>query len=70
MIIQYSLVALALVFAVLYLTRQTWRTWTSSRSGCGGGCCAKAGVKEQPSSEGRIPGEQLTIRVRRPGSSH
>jgi hypothetical protein len=67
---QLALVALAVLGAVVYLGRQTWRL---GRSKCGGGCgCAQtksaAGTGEAPAAP-LISADELTARARRNGSA-
>ncbi|HEV3259087.1 MAG TPA: hypothetical protein VG013_19600 [Gemmataceae bacterium] len=67
MIWQLILVALLVTAAACYLARAAWRTWTGSKSGCGGGC--SCGPKQAaPTVKGQgtlIPSEQLSMRLRR-----
>ena len=67
---QLTVVALSVAGAVVYLGRQTWRTW--SAKGCGGCGCggkkASAGTPGQAAPLALIPVEHLTLRSRsRPG---
>jgi hypothetical protein len=52
--------------AVAYLARQTWRTWSRKKSGCGGscGCASSPPASSQPTF---IPLEQLGLRRSDPG---
>jgi hypothetical protein len=65
MMLQYLLVAVALLAAVLYLGRQAWLTWTRSGRGCGGGCCSEATKPPGTSSGGMISTDELTARLRK-----
>lgn len=60
---QLLLVAAIVACAVLYLGRQTWRTWRGRKAGCGGSCdCgSKSGGKNQVTV---IHTEQLQLRPR------
>jgi hypothetical protein len=64
---QIALVALAVGLASLYVVRQTWRTWSARKGGCGGGCCGKR--HDEAAKPGTVPAriipvEELTLRVR------
>jgi hypothetical protein len=51
--------------AVVYLMRQTWRSWAFGKSTCAGSCgCSnsKYSPHEEPESTTLIPADQLTIR--------
>ncbi len=66
--LQYLLVAAVVVVALLYVLRQTWRTWAGKGKGnCGGSCScsgkSKPASASQPSSP-LIPAEDLTARLR------
>ena len=63
---QLLLVGVIVTGAAGYLVRQTWRTWTRSRSGCGGcGCGSKtAGPAAGNGQVTLIPTEQLSLRPR------
>lgn len=58
---QLIVVGLIVGCAVLYLARQTWKTW-SGRGGCAKGC--GCGEKKTESKTKLIPVEELTLRVR------
>jgi hypothetical protein len=59
---QLLLVALIVAGAALYLGRQTWRTWSGKKAGCGGGCgCAPTAAG---GSSTIIPPDELTLRLR------
>jgi hypothetical protein len=64
---QWPLVILVIVLAAVYLARQTWRTWTGSKSGgCGGGCsCSKATATPNQDGVTLVPVEQVKL-LRRP----
>jgi hypothetical protein len=66
---QMPLVLLVIAAAAVYLARQTWRSWTGTKSGgCGGGCgCSKATATESKDGVTLVPVEQVTLR-RRPRS--
>jgi hypothetical protein len=55
--------------AVLYLARQSWRTWAGTKSGCGGcgGGCGKPSKTGQTKGPVLIPIEQLQVRRRPAG---
>jgi len=59
---QMLAVLLIVSAAVVYLARQTWRTWAGHGRGCGKGCCGTAANKPQPTAF--IPSEHLTLRMR------
>jgi len=57
---QLLAVGVIVAAAVSYLARQTWRTWSAKKSGCGGcGCGSKSNDNATV-----IPVEQLTLRRR------
>jgi hypothetical protein len=58
---QLIVVGLIVGCAVLYLARQTWKTW-SGRGGCSKGC--GCGDKKPQASPKLIPAEELTLRMR------
>jgi len=58
---QLAIVLLIVGVAVLYLGRQTWRTWSGKGKGCGKGCCDS---HPNPSETALIPSDQLTLRTR------
>jgi hypothetical protein len=46
-----------------YLLRQTWRTWSGRKAGCGGcGCAKEQSANATPAA--LIPAEQLRLRRR------
>ena len=58
---QLIVVGLIVVGAVLYLARQTWKTW-SGRGGCSKGCgCGEKKTEARPKL---IPSNELTLRAR------
>jgi hypothetical protein len=69
MIWQPLLVGVVVVAATAYLLRQTWRTWFSAKTGCGGGCsCAGKSVAAKAKADGPsttlISVNELTQRIR------
>lgn len=60
---QLFLVAVAVVLALLYLGRQTLRTWRGKGSGCGGCKCASP-PSSSKNSNTLIPIEQVKLRRR------
>ncbi len=61
MVAQIIVVTVIVAAAVLYLARQTWRTWTGKRGGCSKGCgCGESRPKERPEL---IAPEQLLVRM-------
>ena len=70
MLWQLTIVCLLAAGAASYLIRKSWKTWSGSQRGCGGGCgCSKVPRTEEnhQHSVTVIPAEQLTIRSREPG---
>jgi hypothetical protein len=68
---QLLLVGLLVAGAAGYLVRQTWRTWTVSKTSCGGGCDCGGKATAPTAGNGRatlIPPEQLSVRRRQPHS--
>lgn len=63
---QLGIVTVMVAGAAVYLLRQSWRTWTGKKAGCGKGCdCTGAAAKEpQDNPVTFIPADQLTLRRR------
>ncbi len=59
MLWQLIIVGVVVAVAAFYLVRQTWRTWTARKRGCGDCGCARPA---SPTSQTLIPLEQLTLR--------
>jgi hypothetical protein len=52
--------------ATYYLGRQTWRTWSGRKAGCGGSCDCSSKPAEPPAAA-LIPPDQITLRRRQTG---
>jgi hypothetical protein len=66
---QLPLVALIVAVALAYLARQTWRTWSGGKGGCGKTCACTGATAAPPGDADRvtlIPADRLTLRPRRP----
>jgi hypothetical protein len=51
--------------AAAYLVRQTWRSWSGTKSGCGGGCgCASKPAQREDGT--LISSEQLLSKLKQP----
>ncbi|MFN4258844.1 MAG: FeoB-associated Cys-rich membrane protein [Gemmataceae bacterium] len=62
---QCGLVLVIVAAAMGYIARQTWRTWTYRKTGCGGGCgCASAKPASANGSMPLIPTSDLHLRRR------
>lgn len=61
---EWQLVAVAACFAgaLGYLSRQTWRTWSGRKSGCGSCACS---AKPKAAAPSLISTTELTARLRR-----
>jgi len=60
---QLGIVAVMVAGAAAYLLRQTWRTWTGKKAGCGKGCdCSGTAVKQPNNPVTFIPSDQLGLR--------
>jgi hypothetical protein len=60
---QWLAVGASVAVAAGYLARQTWRTWSGRKSGCGSCSCAdKTAVS---AGQRLIPASELTRRLRR-----
>ncbi len=69
---QLLLVGMIVTGAACYLARQTWRTWTRSKTGCGGGCGCGSKTAQAAATNGHftlIPAEQLSLRRRKPDNA-
>jgi FeoB-associated Cys-rich membrane protein len=68
MIWQPLLVAALVLAAASYISWQTWRTWFSSKAGCGGGCSCPGKKAEAKTGSGApvslISVNELTQRIR------
>ena len=64
---QLAIVVLIVAVATGYLIRQSWRTWSGRKSGCGGGCACdskKPALEQANGTAALIPSEQITLRRR------
>lgn len=64
MTVQDFLVVLIVLAAVGYLLRQSWRTWSGRKAGCGGGCRCSDKPASTNGHATLIPAEQITLRRR------
>lgn len=63
-------VVIAIVaLAAVYLTRITWRAWSASGKGCGGGCCGAKGPGNT-AEQSLVSNDQLLARLRPPKGPH
>jgi len=65
---QLPLASIAIIAAVVYVSRRAWRTWAHKGSGCGGGCgsgCKSASPNTANGAARLIPLEQITVRRRK-----
>jgi hypothetical protein len=61
---QLLIVGVIVAGAAGYLARQTWRTWSGKKSGCGGCSCKSTTASASQEQTPLIPAEQLTWRRR------
>lgn len=61
---QLALVVVLIMLALLYLGRQTLRTWRGKGNGCGGCKCPGAANTANTPTETLIPLEQVKLRRR------
>jgi FeoB-associated Cys-rich membrane protein len=67
---QLIVVSIIVLAAGGYLVRQSWRTWSGRKAGCGSGCgCGSKAADQVNGSAVLIPSEQITLRRRNPGES-
>jgi hypothetical protein len=62
---QLLLVVVLVILALLYLGRQTLRTWRGKGTGCSGCKCSGTVSTSNSTTETLIPIEQLRLRQRR-----
>jgi hypothetical protein len=65
----WQLIAVGIIVALtaIYLARQTWRTWSAKKAGCGGscGCSGKTGTPAEVNGHGTlIAPSEITLRRR------
>ncbi len=63
---QWPAVGVSIALAAAYVARQTWRTWSAKKAGCGGCSCAgKTGPASAQDGSTLISPSELTARLRR-----
>jgi hypothetical protein len=63
---QWLAVGISVTLASLYLARQSWRTWSGRKSGCGScSCASKTAVPKTAGMATFIPSSELMVRSRR-----
>lgn len=63
---QLAVVCVLVAAALIYVGRQTWRTWTGRGGGCGGKCgCSKSNDDRLAKQTPIIPAEELMVRLRK-----